>query len=123
MAEERLCRVCGETKPLCDFALHEIRGGRELRKHRCKTCFNKWSGQLVLRRRLADPVEIEKTAARSKLRLAVLRGDVKKPESCQSCSGRVRLEAHHHNGYSDPLDVIWLCRRCHNAAHRAMVSA
>lgn len=27
-------------------------------------------------------------------------------------------EAHHHRGYEHPLDVVWLCRRHHIAAHK-----
>lgn len=41
-----------------------------------------------------------------------------KPSQCQIC-GREddRLEGHHYD-YDKPLDVTWLCKRCHSVAHK-----
>lgn len=36
-------------------------------------------------------------------------------EACRDC-GAEKVQAHHPD-YSKPLDVIWLCRRCHVAEH------
>ncbi len=57
----------------------------------------------------------EKYNCRKTLRNAVKRGLVVK-ESCKIC-GELKTEAHH-NDYSKPLDVIWLCRRHHHLIHR-----
>lgn len=35
---------------------------------------------------------------------------------CRDC-GAARTQAHHPD-YARPLDVVWLCRRCHRAEHR-----
>lgn len=46
---------------------------------------------------------------------AVKKGTLtKKP--CEKCSGTLRVQAHH-NDYSKPLDVVWLCKRCHERQH------
>lgn len=39
--------------------------------------------------------------------------------SCVEC-GAENAQAHHHD-YSKPLDVTWLCARCHAAVHRGAV--
>jgi hypothetical protein len=39
------------------------------------------------------------------------------PEPCESC-GSEEAEKHHED-YSQPLEVRWLCRPCHLAEHRA----
>lgn len=43
-----------------------------------------------------------------------------KPNQCQLCGTRSdELEGHHYD-YSKPLDVTWLCKRCHSLAHKAI---
>lgn len=67
----------------------------------------------------------EKHRAKSLLNRAVNRGDMKKPMRCTLCNkipiqrsdGRSGLQGHHHNGYENPLDVIWLCVKCHVDLH------
>lgn len=46
------------------------------------------------------------------LRLNVL----SKPENCERCKLKVRLEAHHED-YSKPLEIKWLCKICHMHEH------
>ena len=37
-------------------------------------------------------------------------------EPCNGC-GKIEVEAHH-DDYSKPLDVLWLCRQCHADRHK-----
>lgn len=53
--------------------------------------------------------------AQHALRSAIRRGLVH-PKPCEQC-GEEKAEGHHPD-YSRPADVVWLCRRCHKAAHR-----
>lgn len=65
--------------------------------------------------------EQEKMAARRKVANAVKAGRLIRPSHCPKCGspdrkrsdGRSTIHAHHHKGYDHPLDVEWLCVRCH----------
>jgi hypothetical protein len=54
----------------------------------------------------------EKERARARLADAVARGRVTRPDSCMRCGGPGPIEGHHWD-YSQPLNVMWLCRVCH----------
>lgn len=55
---------------------------------------------------------LEKQNARIKLRYHVKNGNIIKPKRCQKCDQKVRVEGHHED-YSKPLHVVWVCRTCH----------
>jgi hypothetical protein len=48
---------------------------------------------------------------------AVKSGKVLKPKSCECCGKSGRLHGHH-DDYSLPLSVRWLCPLCHTAWHK-----
>lgn len=64
--------------------------------------------------------------ARNALNWAVRVGKIVPPERCEDCGdapglnarGQRLIEAHHED-YSRPLDVEWLCRLCHAGRHRS----
>lgn len=58
-----------------------------------------------------------KDMARRKLRNAVRAGKIVRPEMCEDC-GQACNPHGHHEDYSKPLDVIWVCRECHGKRHR-----
>lgn len=61
-----------------------------------------------------------KRRAQNCLRRAVQNGQLEKPSTCQSCGEEVedsrQLHAHHED-YSKPLVVEWLCSACHGVRH------
>jgi hypothetical protein len=63
--------------------------------------------------------EPAKYAAWMAVAAALRNGQLVRGDACESCGRDVRLDAHHHRGYAEghQLDVLWLCRRCHKAAH------
>ena len=59
----------------------------------------------------------EKEAARSLLAHAVRDGKIDRHNYCERCA--IACVPHgHHEDYSKPLDVMWLCSECHGARHR-----
>jgi hypothetical protein len=66
--------------------------------------------QIVWRWRMQFP---ERKQAQSKLRYAVLTGEIK-PQLCFVCG---KIAEAHHPDYSRPLDVVWLCSAHHKQAH------
>jgi ribosomal protein S27AE len=60
----------------------------------------------------------EKLKANYTLTNAVRDGRVCKPSACERC-GTTGVRIHgHHDDYSKPLDVRWLCDKCHKYVHR-----
>jgi len=51
--------------------------------------------------------------AHQELYEAVCKGLVTRPSSCEECGAVCKTEGHHHKGYLQPLNVLWLCRSCH----------
>ncbi len=50
----------------------------------------------------------------------IRKGILKRPNYCSNCFSEKYIVAHHED-YSKPLIVIWLCRRCHKALHRSFL--
>lgn len=135
--EVKLCRHCSEWLPMTAFYKHaQMADGhlnvcrecvkRRVRKHR----FENDSVREYDRTRSKDPErkamasEIGKRynkehRARKHATLLVARalksGKLEKGP-CHFCETTERIEGHH-NDYSKPLDVIWLCARCHRKLH------
>ncbi len=56
----------------------------------------------------------EKTRARTCLNRAISKGYIVKPSICTMCESKDKKLDGHHEDYSKPLDVIWMCRKCHS---------
>ena len=65
-----------------------------------------------------------KDSAQNKLEKAVSNGEVCRPSHCERCgmqplcfkNGRTAIQAHHRD-YLNPLEVQWLCQKCHHQEH------
>lgn len=57
-----------------------------------------------------------KSLARAKTRNAVKAGKIVKPNHCSNCRKEAPLQGHHED-YSKPLEVQWLCDSCHKHTH------
>jgi hypothetical protein len=123
------CKRCDLKKPLEEFP----KDGRKF----CKACerarnrAHYWKNPDGHRKRRAAHYvanrerELAKDAKRDKIkygaRIAVMRaiqsGRLTRPDKCGSCGGACKPDAHHRD-YSKPLEVDWMCAKCHGEEHR-----
>lgn len=135
--ETQVCFKCGLEKPLSEFYEHPQMANGHLGK--CKECtkkdnrINSRTEKTKEREKIRNKTpkrkehivktsrnwreqNPEKYRAHNKVNNAVRDGRLIKPKSCEECGKKDNLHAHHED-YSKPLDVIWLCVRCHGKRH------
>lgn len=145
MNQKRCRGICGRILPLSEFYRHpKMADGHLNHCKRCKTKYAKdryaegmqdssWVDKERRRARskyhrlyasgrkrvwVEQPPQI-KRSARAMLRVAVLSGRIQKPSNCEQCgkaAGGRNLHGHHEDYYR-PLDVRWLCAKCHTQEH------
>lgn len=139
MGDTKKCFKCGIEKPLSEFYKHSAMADGHLNK--CKECTKKdvkanyfsnhdhyqqyeqnrkqrserkvFNFKCSQRRRQNNP---DKYKAQCAVNNAIRDGKLKK-SPCQICGSVKRVEAHHED-YSKPLEVIWLCLWCHRKIHK-----
>jgi hypothetical protein len=134
---ERLCRLCGAT--FWAIARH-IRFGRgQFCSRSCATSYHarlrnairppvgpangNWKGgvardhyRYTKRFRAKSP---EKYRAQKIAQHAIRSGALVRPDACSQCG--VGCKPHgHHDDYTKPLELRWLCRACHLKHHNAL---
>lgn len=130
------CRVCGDAKPRLEYYKRHVRMSGDVGE--CKEC----TRRRVRRRAMTDPKvqeydrersrtpkrreHVARTAKRWKdqnkdgykahylVSNAIRDGRLKK-SLCLFCSAEY-VHAHHRD-YARPLEVIWLCPKCHHRLH------
>jgi len=131
----KVCFKCKGEKSLDEFYRHKMMGDGHLGK--CKECAKKdvrkhrrenESVQEYDRQRAKEPTRKALLAAGSERRKAdhpekyranyavgnaVRDGRLDKPDRCSRCNEKGRRIEGHHEDYSKPLEVIWLCTLCH----------
>ena len=131
-----ICKTCKADLPPTSFYM---RSNRTSRMSECKEC---WKGK-VKQRRLVDPKVRAYDRARAKTPERIARSlettrkwRAANPEAyraqcavnnavrdgrldrkpCEVCASTSAVHAHHKD-YAKPLDVVWLCARCHHRLH------
>ncbi len=97
----RSCPRCKTAKPLEEFY---SRSGSY-----CRVC----ARQISMDWRARYP---EKRRAHVLIRRALKYGELKKPDNCEKCGKQTYLIGHHPD-YKKPLEVFWVCSKCHGAIH------
>lgn len=119
---EKLCRKCDRMLPIVAFANYfDNTKGKKRPYAYCRDCVlvrNRLRGTRGKKSTITwarrDKSQPEKFAARTAVRAALRKGSIIR-QDCEQC-GSSRSEAHH-NDYSKPLDIRWLCRPHHRVLH------
>jgi len=130
------CKKCGEEKDIQSFYKHAgmtdghlsfckscvkervfrygktEAGKKTARKRNQKPERKKWKTEWQKKRRKKFP---EKYKAMRIIQYHIQRGSLKKLK-CMRCSENKNIEAHHPD-YDFPLEITWLCRKCHRKLH------
>tara|TARA_R110002020_G_C15997127_1_gene749880 strand:+ start:137 stop:616 length:480 start_codon:yes stop_codon:yes gene_type:complete len=146
---EKICITCNTLKPLSEYYKHAaMKDGhlgkcKECQKANTKKNYNPDRERIrnVKPHRVAARAAYQKTEAgkaamrrgRDKWREkntikraahiivgnAVRDGKITKPDSCEECGCTPKRLHGHHDDYTQPLNVRWLCPKCHTAWHKA----
>ena len=147
-AAAKVCDVCGSTRPSSDFywrndlkrfrstckvcwnaaaAAREATAEKKAKRSEQRKASRAQEVNRARERKSATEYRRrhpEKADAKRIVRSAISRGDLIRPEACSQCGlGCVRADGApgiqaHHADYSKPLDVVWLCIKCHAKEHR-----
>lgn len=133
----KLCRSCNTEKDELEFGKRTA--SKDGLAHKCKQCQKEYDAA-----RLRDPKRMKarrdyqktekgkaahnraakrwaakntvKRAAHILVGNAIRKGDIQ-PLPCEVCFNTHDVHAHH-DDYAKPLEVRWLCSKCHNDWHR-----
>lgn len=126
----KVCFKCHVEKALTEFYVHPAMGDGRLNK--CKQCARKDVRanyeanadyyRAYDRKRGYRPGDPHKVAARNAVNHALATGSLEKQECEVGNDCRGRIEAHH-DDYTKPLEVRWLCKKHHAEVHTAEEAA
>jgi len=132
----KICFKCHQSKPRNEFYAHPAMADGLLGK--CKECTKRdvaeryWSPdgrhkiaiyerarsatshrreKQLIYQRIRRKLHPEKVIARNAVSKAIRSGILQR-KPCEICGTTIRIHAHH-DDYSKPLNVRWLCFRCH----------
>lgn len=98
-------------------AYYERNRERILQKIRESRQANGYANTKAYRKRNREKIECHNF-----VRLAVKFKHLIGPNQCEKCKNDCTPQAHHHD-YTKPLEVVWLCRKCHAKEHRIFLPA
>lgn len=138
----RICKTCARHSGVVRYANNAERGRERTRQYRidnpekereCHLAYVRANPEKVkeseLKYRKNNPEKVNeyqrkyrknnpiKRKAQKAVSYAIQKGRLFRPENCSVCHNHSNIDAHH-SDYAKPLDVIWMCGRCHKAWHR-----
>lgn len=126
LPKEKACRKCGISRPLEHFP--EEKRYAVSRAAICLACKRERDRARMLKKYQENPryrlwTSIQspwKQTARQAAQNAHHRGLITDVTVCQDCGESGKKMNMHHEDYTKPLDVQWLCTACHGKRHRKM---
>lgn len=126
MADRLYCTSCKTIKDLMPGPYAKVKGNSYYLCRSCNTArFQKYrkseKGAENTKRAAAKQRKYahKKYLARNAVNEAIRAGNIIRPDECPNCDTITTVHAHHPN-YDEPLNVRWLCRKCHIALHRTI---
>lgn len=134
MKEERKlhCMKCKESiinKPAINHRSVLKKDGVIVRYFYCKSCRNKIvrdyrktpTGKIKSNLNIYNSAKRypQKLKAKELLRSKIKSGEIIRPKKCQICKKLEKIQGHHED-YSKPLEVMWLCQKCHSERHKKL---
>jgi len=132
------CRYCGVAKPISEFyvsnkskcrdcVLKHNADWRRKNRERMREKYRQWyakngrndRGKAYYERYIKPYSEKhpEATKARRILRYAIKKGEIQKGQNCSICGKKTQSLVGHHENYTQPLIVEWVCYSCHRKIH------
>lgn len=137
LSATKTCTACGEGKPMDEF--WRYRKTPDGHQSWCKECQKAYRRANPEARRKWDQRgrrrnpnthrchnarwvrrNREKKRAQGLVRTELRAGRLQRPSACSECGVATSVDAHH-DDYSKPYEITWLCRACHVARHREVV--
>jgi len=107
----------------CDSGIVSVRGKSKYCSSVCRSRFRRKNGHWNRNNHLSRQAKAKyakkypiKIKAQKLLQYAVRSGKIVRKSNCEKCNFNVNIQAHH-NDYSKPYDVEWLCPKCHKQEH------
>lgn len=144
-----ICTRCNCDKPESEFHIRRrAKSGRASACRQCVSTYKRENQHLQRSNRERNPEDArrrykdyraknrDKINARNRLRYqqtkhripayyavraALKSGDLVRPFQCSKCQDWCDPQAHHED-YNKPLEVVWLCSRCHRRHHTYMAN-
>ena len=109
----RIRKPKGQSKSKCSKCNNTLELNRLGKYRYCLSCHNNYMKQTRPKHSQLTDLQRLKANCRSYLNQYVKRGKILKPQICsiERCTNN-DIEAHH-NDYTKPLEVQWLCREHH----------
>lgn len=104
--DEKLCRGCGMVRNILEF--HKSKRSGDGHTTYCSSCRSV---------KTLTSAESFKRKAQHAVSVELMMGRIKNPGKCSSCEAITDVLDAHHEDYSKPLDIRWLCKPCHTQYH------
>ena len=109
---KRYAKQLGVINRQCSKCNDDL-GDRYGKQRYCKKCHAEWMRKFRPKHRELKDGARKKANARSYANVYLKRGIIKK-QPCYICGSPAQM---HHEDYSKPLEIIWICRKHHLELH------